>query len=410
MRSLSAPELYERSGDAQSKLTTNLTGNEANYSFSSGVGSSTDLRNQERLQRQAEQQSRQSTSKFIIHRPSRIAFLSYVYLLFGCQVFLSTLQFLCSTYRWRPQLNGAERSLYVLLLFLTWLNLTLAFFGFRRLQFSYPFNWIIFVCMFESLTLLVLCLSIRELDLAWYYILIAVTVVLLYTPLGIWIPPKLTANIWILILLGVTVLITTMISLASGLSMHIYVPMTACIILFGPWVTYNAFRLHTIAQDRYSRFRYLDIAAKMYITYGCTVGGLVMASRIADEAIESENCKSLVFCHKKSLSITYASSSNWNMFPLHTRSLYWPHVVLAILLTRIVDEQPVAHGDNEGIDCRTGVEHPIQMMQTTLLRLPHNLKVLALHHHPLGNNPCGQPGLDRAKRRPQWVKYIHHLA
>jgi len=108
----------------------------------------------------------------------------------------------------------------------------------------------------------------------------------------------------------VSVLITTMLSLASGLSMHIYVPMTACIIFFGPWTTYNAFKLHELAQDSYSRYRYLELAAKMYITYGCTVGGLVLVSRIANDSIESENCKNLVFCHKKSLSITYAPSSN----------------------------------------------------------------------------------------------------
>ncbi|KAM8715789.1 hypothetical protein ACLKA7_002780 [Drosophila subpalustris] len=282
MRSMSAPELYVRSTDSITKNTPNLTGNEATYSLSSGVGSSTDPRYQDRSQAE--------------RSPN------------DAKLFLSSLQFLCSTYRWRPLLNGAERSLYMLLLFLTWLNLTLAFFGFRRLQFSYPFNWIIFVCMFESLTLLVVCFCIRELDLAWYYILIAVTVLLVYIPLGLWIPPKLTPNIWILILLAVSVLITTMVSLASGLSMHIYVPMTACLIFFGPWTTYNACRLHLTAQDRSSRFRYLEMAAQMYITYGCTVGGLVMVSRIANESIESENCKSLVFCHKKSF--TYEPPSN----------------------------------------------------------------------------------------------------
>ncbi|KAL7741985.1 hypothetical protein ACLKA6_012188 [Drosophila palustris] len=306
MRSMSAPELYVRSTDSITKNTTNLTGNEATYSLSSGVGSSTDPRYQDRAQ--AERSPNNAKCKFVFHLPSRIAFLSYVYVLLGCQVFLSSLQFLCSTYRWRPLLNGAERSLYMLLLFLTWLNLTLAFFGFRRLQFSYPFNWIIFVCMFESLTLLVVCFCIRELDLAWYYILIAVTVLLVYIPLGLWIPPKLTPNIWILILLAVSVLITTMVSLASGLSMHIYVPMTACLIFFGPWTTYNACRLHLTAQDRSSRFRYLEMAAQMYIAYGCTVGGLVMVSRIANESIESENCKSLVFCHKKFF--TYEPPSN----------------------------------------------------------------------------------------------------
>jgi len=292
---MSAPELYVRSTDTITKTTTNQT---TNFSLSSGVGSSTDFGNRDKLQ--TEQNQDQVKCKFILHRPSRIAFLSYVYVLLLIQVFLSTLQFMCSTYRWRPLLNGAERSLYMLLLLMTWLNLTMAFFGFRRLQFSYPFNWIVFVCMFESLTLLVVCLCIREVDLGWYYILIAVTVLLIYTPLGLWIPPKMTVNIWILILLAVSVLITAIVSLASGLSMHIYVPLTACIMFFGPWTTYNSFRLHTTAQDRYSRFRYLELAAKMYITFGCTVGGMVIVSRITNESIESENCKSLVFCQRKS--------------------------------------------------------------------------------------------------------------
>ncbi|XP_051858740.1 uncharacterized protein LOC127565226 [Drosophila albomicans] len=294
MRSLSAPELYVRSTETLTK-TTNLTPNDANYSYSSGVGPSTDSRQQ--VKAQPEHSPDREKRKFILHRPCRIAFLSYVYVLLGSQVFLSALQWLGSTYRWRPHLNTAERSLYMLLLFLTWLNLSLAFFGFRRLQISHPFNWIVFVCMFESLTLLVMCLCLRELDLAWYFILIAISVILLYTPLGLWIPPKLTANIWILILMAMSVLITTMVSLVSGVCMRFYMLMTACLIFFGPWTTYNAFKLHSVAEDMTCRFKYLEHAAKMFITYGCTVGGLVIVSRIAIETIESENCKSRIFCN-----------------------------------------------------------------------------------------------------------------
>lgn len=64
-----------------------------------------------------------------------------------------------------------------------------------------------------------------------------------------------------------------------------------------------------------------------------------------------------------------------------------------------MDQQPVAHGDNKGIDCRTGVEHPVEVMQATLLRLAHNLKVLTLHHHALGDYPSGQPCLHSAKQQ-----------
>jgi len=39
------------------------------------------------------------------------------------------------------------------------------------------------------------------------------------------------------------------------------------------------------------------------------------------------------------------------------------------------------------------------VVQTALLRLPHNLEVLALHHHALGHYPGGQPGLDCAEEQ-----------
>lgn len=68
-------------------------------------------------------------------------------------------------------------------------------------------------------------------------------------------------------------------------------------------------------------------------------------------------------------------------------------------LTWIVDEEPIAHGDNERIDRGTGIEHPVEVVQTALLRLTHDLKVLALHHHSLCDYPGGQPGLHRAEEQ-----------
>lgn len=67
------------------------------------------------------------------------------------------------------------------------------------------------------------------------------------------------------------------------------------------------------------------------------------------------------------------------------------------LLTGIVDEQPVAHCNNKGVDGGTGVQHPVEVVQAALLRLAHNLEILALDHHALGDYPGGQPCLDSAK-------------
>jgi len=64
-----------------------------------------------------------------------------------------------------------------------------------------------------------------------------------------------------------------------------------------------------------------------------------------------------------------------------------------------VDQEPIAHSDDEGIDSGTGVEHPIQVVQSALLRLAHDLEVLALYHHALGDYPGGQPGLHRAEEQ-----------
>ncbi|XP_017858414.1 PREDICTED: uncharacterized protein LOC108610678 [Drosophila arizonae] len=236
---------------------------------------------------------------------SRIGFLSNVYVLLIVQVGVSTLQWLVATYRMRLQLSSPERNFTALVLFLIWLNLTLAFFGFRRLQLTAPINWIVFVSIFESLTLLVMCLCTHDMELTWPYIVTSIAVVLIYTPLGLWLPAFLTVNLWILIFLSISVLITSTIALVTRLAMHLYVPLTVCQMLFGPWTMYNAFQLHAIPRESYRRYSFLKQAAQMYIAFGCTVGGLVVVSHIANDAIEIESCKAVVFCEKRSISLTY---------------------------------------------------------------------------------------------------------
>ncbi|XP_064547648.1 uncharacterized protein LOC135434855 [Drosophila montana] len=305
-KSASAPELYVRSAETQTdprkhrntKIDIPVEENAISYEPSLNT----------QYLPQPESRHERNPGRIIrmfTYRPSRLAFLSYVYVLLVVQVALSTMQWLLSTYRWRPQLNGPERNFNMLLLLLTWVNLTLAFLGFRRLQLMYPLNWIIFLCMFESLTLLIMFLCVRELDLTWYIIVIGLAVLLIYTPLGLWRPAYLTTNLWILIFLSVTVFVTSTLALLTGLAMHLYLPLTFCVTLFGPWTMYNTFRLHKISRDIYSRFGYLEQAAKMYIAFGCTVGGLVVVSRIASDSIESESCRGVAFCHMRSVSITY---------------------------------------------------------------------------------------------------------
>lgn len=305
-KSVSAPELYVRSEETQTEPRKHRHTNISMPAEDNAILYDPSL-NTHYLPYAESRYDRNTSrmSRLLTDRPSRLAFLSYVYVLLGVQVVLSTGQWLLSTYRWRPQLNGPERNFNMLLLLLTWMNLTLAFLGFRRLQLIYPLNWIIFLCMFESLTLLIMFLCVRELDLTWYIILIGLAVLLIYTPLGLWRPPCLTMNLWILIFLSITVFLTSTLALLTGLAMHLYLPLTFCVTLFGPWTMYNTFRLHVISRDRYSRFGYLEQAAKMYIAFGCTVGGLVVVSRIANDSIESESCRAVAFCHKRSDSITY---------------------------------------------------------------------------------------------------------
>ncbi|XP_016998528.2 uncharacterized protein [Drosophila takahashii] len=222
-------------------------------------------------------------------QPSACLFRTYVCLLLGIQVTLSSLQWLGSTYRWRPQLSPANRSLSVLLFLLSWLNLTLAFIGFRRLQFTFPLNWIIFGCIFESLTLLVVCLHILELDITWPFVLIGIGVLVVYTLLGLWVPGFLTANLWILILASIVVFVVSTVALCVRLQMCYYVPASVCLVFFGPWAMFNSQKLFLPHQRTgYLPHQYLEAAAKMFINYAFTVSGLVFAHRFSVDALDAQ--------------------------------------------------------------------------------------------------------------------------
>ncbi|XP_017019166.1 uncharacterized protein [Drosophila kikkawai] len=218
---------------------------------------------------------------------STCAFRSYVLVLLGAQVFLSSLQWLGATYRWRPQVTPGERSLYILLLLLSWTNLTLAFIGFRRLQLSFPINWIIFGCTFESLTLLVMCLRLIEQDITWHFILIGLGVLVVYTALGAWVPAFLTANLWILIIASMIVLVVSAVALGFCLQMRYYVPLSLSVVLFGPWAMYNSQRIFVPKkQDGYMAYQYMEAASKMFINYAFTVGGIVFAYGLSAETLD----------------------------------------------------------------------------------------------------------------------------
>ncbi|EDW37288.1 GL26180 [Drosophila persimilis] len=233
--------------------------------------------------------------------PSLLAFRCYVYVLIFAQVSLASLQWMIVTYAWKPKLYHIERNMNVLLLFLAWLNLTLGFFGFRRLQFTFPLNWIIFGCIFESLTLAVMCFSLCELALTWHFVLAGISVLLIYTLLGLWVPKMLTADLWILIFVSITVLIVSIITLLSGLAMHVYVPLTLCLVIFGPWAMYMSQKLHSKKRSGFTTHQYLDAAAKVYINYAMTVGCIVMASHMSDYYLENDECKDKWFCDRRLL-------------------------------------------------------------------------------------------------------------
>ncbi|XP_016943892.2 uncharacterized protein [Drosophila suzukii] len=222
--------------------------------------------------------------------PSRCLFRTYVCLLLGIQVTLASLQWLGSTYRWRPQLNPANRSLSVLLLLLSWINLTLAFIGFRRLQFTFPLNWIIFGCIFESLTLLVVCLHILEGDITWPFVLIGIGVLVVYTLLGLWVPGFLTANLWILILASIVVFVISSVALAIRMNMCYYVPTSVCLVIFGPWAMFNSQKLFLPRQRTgYLSHQYLEASAKMFINYAFTVSGIVFAHRFSVDTLDAHD-------------------------------------------------------------------------------------------------------------------------
>lgn len=243
-------------------------------------------------------------SPILITLPSRFAFLVYVYFLFGCQVLCSVLQCLLTTYRWRPAMNKFERGFYMMIMLFSWLNLTLSFFGFRRLQISFPYNWIIFSCVFECLTLFAIFLCLLELDLTWPIIAGAVIVHLIYMPLGLWEPKNLPENIWILILVSLSIFITAIIALITNLALHIYVPLTVSMMFFGPWAMYNVQDLHRMAYDEFARYRYLAYSTKFYITYGFTIVGLVVANRFAYQ-FETDQCKKSIFCPREIVGLSF---------------------------------------------------------------------------------------------------------
>ncbi|XP_017047817.2 uncharacterized protein LOC108092665 [Drosophila ficusphila] len=241
-------------------------------------------------QLQEEEASVSSLGLSFIRRkqPSRFVFRTYVCVLLGIEVSLGSLQWLGSTYRWRPDLNPANRSLSVLLLLLSWINLTLAFIGFRRLQFTFPLNWIIFGCIFESLTLLVVCLHILELDLTWPFVLVGIGVMVVYTLLGLWVPSFLTANLWIIILASFVVFVVSAIALYFHLQMSYYVPASLCLVFFGPWAMFNSQKLFLPhMRTGYLPHQYLEASAKMYINYAFTVSGIIFAHRLAVNTLDS---------------------------------------------------------------------------------------------------------------------------
>lgn len=293
---MSAPELYAHS-DSRSTFLTMHTEMDSQHqgSFVSEI-----------RETRYDKRKNIGRSPIIIFKPSRQAFLGYVYVMFGCQVLISSLHWIYFTYHWHPTMNSFERGFYLLLLLLSWLNLTMGFFGFRRLQISFPFNWIIVGCMFEGLTLFVIFLCLLEQDLTWLIICVAMLMQLIYVPLGFWVPDQLPENIWILILMSISIVISSIIALTTDLSLHIYIPMIIIMMLFGPWTIYNVQCLHMVANDDFSRFKYLEFGAKMYMTYGCSIAGLIVAIRFADY-MESESCKHTVFCQRNSVSIVQRS-------------------------------------------------------------------------------------------------------
>ncbi|EDW76121.1 uncharacterized protein Dwil_GK14836 [Drosophila willistoni] len=260
--------------------------------------SSIALSYQPRQQATAETQTPRLPTGF--KSPSFLEFLCYVYLITGIQVLLAVLQWLATTYEWQPKFNSAERILFAVILLLTWSNLSLGFLGFRRLQLKFPLNWIVFVCIFESLTLLIMLLSVRELDLTWPFMIVGVLVFVIYTVLGLWVPSLLSADLWILIFASISVLGVAIIAMSIGLAVRFYIPLSVCMIIFGPWAMYNSQNVNRVKRMGYCNRSYLVAAVKMYINFACTVGATVLVYRVAVESVEDEACKNTVICSKRS--------------------------------------------------------------------------------------------------------------
>ncbi|EDV33144.1 uncharacterized protein Dana_GF23113 [Drosophila ananassae] len=224
---------------------------------------------------------------FFRHR-SAFQFRCIVFALVGIQMFLGSLQWLVGMYRWRPHLTEPERSMSVILLLLSWINLVLAFIGFRRLQFTFPLNWIVFASAFESLTMLVLCLRLIELDLTWPFILFGIGILAAYTALGIWVPSFMTANLWILIVASIVVVVTSTVALLIRLKMRYYVPLSFCLVVFGPWAMFNSQKLFVVhMREGYMNHQYMEAATKMYTNYAITVGSLVYLYNLSKDILES---------------------------------------------------------------------------------------------------------------------------
>lgn len=291
--SFSAPELFSHLENPSTNVTmhSDLDDN-TQESYFSVVELSRGHWNKRRIKRR---------SPITLYKPCRRAFLGYVYTMYGLQILFSSMQWFYATYSWHPNMNSFERGFYMLLLLLTWLNLTICFFGFRRLQIYFPYNWIIFGCMFECLTMFVIFLNLLEKDLTWLILAAVIIMQLIYVPLGLWVPEQLPENVWILIMVSISIVFSAIIALATDLALHIYIPLTV-ILIFGAWTIYNVQCLHLVSLDEFSRFKYMEFAAKMHITYGSSVAGLIVATRLANY-LESEDCKHSVFCSRTSLSL-----------------------------------------------------------------------------------------------------------
>lgn len=281
-RSISAPNLSVRT-NSHASFGSFGTGNEEESRY---TWSNTSL-DSESYTVHADQATSYSRPILFRHR-SALHFRFIVLALLGIQIFLGSLQWLVAMYRWRPHLTNAERTMSVILLLLSWGNLLLAFIGFRRLQFTFPLNWIVFASAFESLTLLVMCQRLIELDITWPFIIFGFVILAIYSAMGLWVPGFMTANLWILIVASIVVVVTSIVALLIRLKMHYYVPLSFCLVLFGPWAMYNSQKLFlSHMRETYMTHQYMEAAAKMYANYAITVWAVVYLYNLSDYILES---------------------------------------------------------------------------------------------------------------------------